>query len=93
MKNSAVLSIMANMMEEEKPKLHKAVVEKAVTYLLAGFGFVAALAWNEAIQSLFAEIFGPSRGSLIAKFGYAVLITVIVTVVSLRLGRDEGTKA
>lgn len=83
---------MANMTEEEKPKLREAVVEKSIGYLLAGFGFVAALAWNEAIQSLFTEIFGPSRGSLIAKFGYAVLITLIVTIVSIRLGRDAGTK-
>mgnify|MGYP001588255299 CR=1 FL=1 len=60
--------------------------------MLAGFGFVAALAWNDAIQSLFSEIFGPSRGSLYAKFGYAILITAIVTVVSLRLGRDVGSK-
>ncbi len=70
----------------------KAVFDKAVTFLLAGFGFVAALAWNEAIQSLFTEIFGPSRGSLIAKFGYAVVITVIVTIISLRLGREAGPK-
>ena len=92
MENSAIPSIMASMTEEEKPKLPKAVFDKAITCLLAGFGFVAALAWNEAIQSLFTEIFGPSRGSLIAKFGYAVLITVIVTIVSIRLGRGEGTR-
>lgn len=79
-------------MDGGKPKLPKAVFDKAVTFLLAGFGFVAALAWNEAIQSLFTEIFGPSRGSLIAKFGYAVVITVIVTIISLRLGREAGPK-
>lgn len=79
-------------MNGENPKLPRAVFDKALTFMLAGFGFVAALAWNEAIQGLFTEIFGTARGSLIAKFGYAILITVIVTVVSLRLGRDVGPK-
>ena len=76
----------------EKPKLPRAVFDKALTLMLAGFGFVAALAWNDAIQSLFVQIFGTARGGLIAKFGYALLITVVVTIVSLRLGRDVGPR-
>lgn len=83
---------MITAMNGGNPKLPKAVFEKAITYLLAGFGFVAALAWNDAIQSLFNEVFGPSRGSLYAKFGYAILITAIVTIVSLRLGKEVGPK-
>ncbi|MBI2055456.1 MAG: hypothetical protein HYT42_01045 [Candidatus Sungbacteria bacterium] len=31
-------------MDEERPKLPKAVVEKSIGYLLAGLGFVAAFA-------------------------------------------------
>lgn len=80
-------------MQEDKPKLPQAVFAKAITFILAGFGFVAALAWNDAIQSLFNEIFGTARSSLYAKFGYAILITAIVTVVSLRLGRDIRPKS
>lgn len=77
----------------EKPKLSRAVFDKALTFLLAGFGFVAALAWNDAIQSLFNEVFGTTgQSSLLAKFGYALLITAIITIVSLRLGRDVQPK-
>ena len=76
----------------EKPQLPRAVLERAITLLLAGFGFVAALAWNDAIQALFSEVFGTARGGLIAKFGYALLITVILTVISFRLGREPGPK-
>ncbi|OHA09487.1 MAG: hypothetical protein A3B37_02180 [Candidatus Sungbacteria bacterium RIFCSPLOWO2_01_FULL_59_16] len=78
-------------MNEEKPKLPRAVFERTITLLLAGFGLVAALAWNDAIQSLFAEVFG-AQGSLIAKFGYAILVTVIVTIVSFRLGRKDTSE-
>ena len=52
----------------------------------AAFGLVAALAWNEAIQGLFTLIFGEA-GDLAAKFLYAVLITVIVVFITVRLGR------
>ena len=79
-------------MGEEKPKLSHAVFEKAVTFMMAGFGFVAALAWNDAIQALFNEIFGAARGGIIAKFGYAILITAIITIASIRLGRDVEPK-
>ena len=79
-------------MDDENTKLPRAVFEKAITFMLAGFGFVAALAWNDAIQALFNQVFGTARGGIIAKFGYAILITAIVTAVSLRLGRDVGPK-
>jgi len=79
-------------MADEKSKLPRAVLEKAVTFMLAGFGFVAALAWNDAVQSLFNEFFGTARGSLIAKFGYALLITAIITIVSLRIGKYAREK-
>lgn len=73
-------------MEENRPKLTGEVFRRTVELMLAGFGLVAALAWNDAIQSLFAEIFG-KQGTLIAKFGYALAVTAIVTFVSIRLAR------
>jgi hypothetical protein len=54
--------------------------------MTAAFGLVAALAWNTAIQELFTRIFGNS-GDLAAKFLYAVIVTVIVVFVTIRLGR------
>lgn len=66
----------------------KAVREKILTLILAGFGLVAALAWNEAIQSLF-QIFFPEKEGLIGKFLYAVLVTVIVVILSLSLKKLE----
>ena len=47
---------------------------------------MAALACNTAIQELFTVIF-PEAGDLIAKFLYAVVVTVIVVFVTIRLGQ------
>ncbi|TAL18997.1 hypothetical protein EPN90_04875 [Patescibacteria group bacterium] len=51
-----------------------------------GFGLVAALAWNDAIQELFRVIFGTAN-TLVAKFVYAAFITVVVVVLTTRLSR------
>ena len=61
------------------------ILEKISQLATAGFGLVAALAWNDAIQGLFKKIFGDAS-ALTAKFGYAVFITVIVVLITLKLG-------
>lgn len=53
---------------------------------IAGFGLVAALAWNDAIKALFDLIF-PKAGGVIAQFIYAVIITVLVVLVTYKLGK------
>lgn len=64
----------------------KAFEERTITLILGGFSLVAALAWNEAIKSLFATFLQP-KGELFGKFIYAIIITLIVVIVSLRLQR------
>jgi len=57
--------------------------EKAADYIGAAFGFVAGLAWNEAITSLIEYIlpFNKGSGGIVAQFAYAVLMTIILVVV------------
>jgi len=69
---------------EEIKKTEKEFREKTVTLILGGFGLVAALAWNEAIKSLF-ETFLKESNKLVGKFTYAIIVTAIVAVVSMRL--------
>jgi hypothetical protein len=71
---------------EEGEAVSSEVLDKLVELITAAFGLVAALAWNTAIQELFTIIF-PETGDLIAKFLYAVVVTVIVVFVTIRLGR------
>ncbi len=70
---------------QEKISLKLEIVEKVSSLAAAGFGLVAALAWNDAIQALFKAVF-PAQDGLWAKFAYAVLVTVIVVVASVRMG-------
>jgi uncharacterized membrane protein len=69
-------------------KLRLEILEKMSGLMMAGFGLVAALAWNEAIQDLFKKIEIFSRNSLLSKFIYAVLVTVIIVVVTYYLGKS-----
>lgn len=57
----------------------------------AGFGLVAALAWNEAIQALFNKFLPKNTdGGIIAQVFYAIVVTVLVVLVIVRLGRMTG---
>ncbi len=67
-------------------KLNYEILQKMSDLATAGFGLVAALAWNEAIKSLFEKIF-PKTGGIIAKFIYAAIITAVVVFITIRLGK------
>ncbi|MDZ4229658.1 MAG: DUF5654 family protein [Candidatus Veblenbacteria bacterium] len=61
------------------------LLEKMSQLATAGFGLVAALAWNDAIQALFKLLF-PEQSAVWAKFAYALLITGIVVFITMKLG-------
>jgi uncharacterized membrane protein (DUF106 family) len=54
--------------------------------IVAAFGLVAALAWNEAIKTAINELFGED-GSLIGLFVYALIVTVIAVLATLLITR------
>lgn len=70
-------------------KLKRQVSVQIVTLLTGALGLIAALAWNEAVKALFVKIFGEANG-LAAKFGYAVIVTVVVVWITMRLARLQG---
>lgn len=72
---------------EEPKKFSKEAASQMVTLLLGGFAFVAALAWNDAVQSLFSTFFDPKNSGVLVKFIYAGLITLVITLISFRLSR------
>lgn len=82
-------------LDEQKPEqtqeefsLHLQVVQKVLELMTAAFSLVAALAWNDAIQTLFTKFLGPSK-TLSAKFIYALLVTGIVVWVAFRVSRIQ----
>jgi nucleoside permease NupC len=60
----------------------KEVRQQMFGYIMAGFGFVAGLAWNDAIKSLIEYLFPLDKNNLAAKFLYAGVITVIIALVA-----------
>ena len=59
-----------------------------VTLSTSGFGQVAALAWNEAIQALVREYIDKyvSVGSgIISRFIYAIIITALAVLITYQL--------
>ena len=63
------------------------VIEKLAALITAAFGLVAALAWNDAIKSLFAE--GGSLYFLAAggPWIYAVLVTILAVFATIWIGK------
>jgi membrane protein YdbS with pleckstrin-like domain len=74
----------ANPTKEES--LHLLVVRRTYELLTAAFSLVAALAWNDAIQALFLQVFGPAQ-TLLAKFAYAVILTVLIVWLGSRFAK------
>ena len=81
-----------NTFEKEVEKTTRAVISKSTGFILAGLGFVVGLAWNDAVQTLVKTIFPQEAGTLIAKFVYAFIITVVLVFVSLRFEKKENKK-
>ena len=63
----------------------RAMVQTMISLASASLGLVAALAWNEAIKALLAQMhLGDSLGGL---FSYAIVATVLAVVVLVMLGK------
>ena len=60
---------------------------KTITqFVTAAFAFLAALAWNNAIQGLINRFIAPGSG-LRSMIYYAIIVTVLAVVVTYILGK------
>lgn len=73
-------------------EIRKEILQRTSGYILAAFGLVAALAWNDAIKSLIEYFFPLDKNTVLIKFIYAVLITFIVVIISVYLAKLLGKK-
>jgi len=67
------------------------ITEKFATLITASLGFVAALAWNTAIQGIFKQIFG-ENSSIPAMLTYAITVTIIAVLATLWIGKISQAK-
>jgi len=57
--------------------------------MTAAFGMIAALAWNDAIQSLIRE-FIDSENAVVPKIIYAIVVTIIAVIFIIIIARSIG---
>ena len=82
---------MAN--DDSKNSVKDEMKEKTSSFILAGFSLVAGLAWNEAITALINTFFPSDRGGVMAKFIYAIILTVFLVLVSNYIIRIMSKKS
>ncbi len=66
------------------------MLRQMITLATSGFGVVAALAWNSAIQEFVTNYIKPylsGASGLISLLIYAVFVTALAVVVTFQLGR------
>ncbi len=80
-----------NLVEKE---LHQQLIKQLLTLATAGFGLVAALAWNDAIQFIFRNYLDPvlkdTSGGVVSRLIYAVIVTIIAVFVTYNLSKISG---
>ncbi len=83
---------MASELQSSRPpkkRITLLIVKQMVTLTTSGFGVVAALAWNSAIQEAVNSYIKPyfsAASGLISLVIYAVLVTVLAVFVTYQLG-------
>ena len=74
----------------EKKRVHAEVLKQIITLATSGFGFVAALAWNNLIQDFvdsYIKKYLPQGSSLISLLIYAVIVTTVAVIVTMQLSK------
>lgn len=76
--------------KEKEAKLHLEIAKQMVSLSTAGFGLVAALAWNSLIQEVvnsYIKKWLPASGQIISLALYAIIVTILAVVVTLQLSK------
>lgn len=60
---------------------------RIITIIIAGFGLITVLAWDEVLQDIFLKIFGGGEITLGEKVIYALAVTLIATSASALITR------
>ena len=77
---------MPGRIKKEIDTIGNGVIDKVATLIISAFGFVAALAWNTAIQKIIPLFLTPSN-EVMGALAYAVIVTGIAVVVTIYLTR------
>lgn len=71
--------------KKQSKEMAKAMIKQMIALSTAGFGLVAALAWNNVIQeavTTYIKPFLPQGSAIISLFIYALVVTSLAVVVT-----------
>ena len=77
---------------ESPQELPIAIVKQMISLSTAGFGLVAALAWNEVVKSgieTFIKPYLPKGSQFFSLTLYAAIVTTLAVLITLQLTRIE----
>lgn len=74
--------------KEKDSSLALEVLDKINSLAAAGFGVVAALAWNDTIKGIFQLYFPTPEGNVWAQLLYAIVLTVLIVLITVYLARS-----
>lgn len=83
-------SNMTKLSTKEQNRLTIEIIRQMLTLATAGFGLVAALAWNSLIQALvenYIKKWLPDFGEIATLFIYAVIVTILAVFVTYQLSK------
>jgi hypothetical protein len=84
----------ASLKKKKEDKLHLALVKQMLQLSTAGFGLVAALAWNDLIKELIANYVKPyteKGGAVTSQIIYALIVTSLAVFVTYYLTKLKGS--
>lgn len=74
-------------LKEKSKHFEKEIRTQGVGYIVTALGLIAGLAWNEAIKSIITTFFPQEDATIVAKLGYAVIVTIVVVILGIYLTR------
>ena len=77
-------------LEDEKNRVERDLRKITAGYIIAAFGFVAGLAWRDVSMALVEYLFPMSKDTILAKFIYAIIISIALAFVSIYVMRFIG---
>lgn len=77
------------MMKEKAEEVKTQVAQTISTLMTVAFGLIAALAWNDAIKAIIAQLL-PKGNDIWGLLIYAVIITIIAVLVTIIIARALG---
>lgn len=72
--------------KENVKQAHREAISQSLGLITSAFVFVAGLAWNDAIKNLISRYL-PTNSGLISHFVYAIFVTIIAVVITMRLNQ------